>query len=208
MIYFFKTRNERLQNEYFSNRSQRRSYCGLKFLHLITDRDDNQLNEFEKCFAINCIEFGLHKILSLNELDAIDDSVSRCVDIKLIQKICSAKDQEFFQKKKLLRFWSKAAVQGIERIVIGNMNSNHYLEDIEERKVETIPDLCAHKWSHIHCMGFLNRFFTFMKECMTEENIIYEFHFKSGEDFVVCNRFNPERRTPIILPQFYTQSKN
>jgi len=204
VIYLFKSRNERVRGEYFTKQSLRRSYCGLKFLHLVTDRNDNELNESDKCFAINCVDFVGHKVLTLNEFDAIDDD-NKAVDIKMVQRISSAKDQDFFVRKKLLRFWSKACVQGIDRLVIGNIESNNYLLDIEERKVEDIPEDCAHKWSDINCLNFLNRFFAFVKSCITEEKVVFEFHFRSGEEYVVCHRIHPKCKS-TLLPEFYTQS--
>jgi len=104
-----------------------------------------------------------------------------------------------------MRFWAKALVQGIHKLVFGNRNSNNYLIDIEEREVDKIPELCSAYWSDKKCTEFLNRLFDFMSRCITEELIVYEFTFNRGEEFVEYHRINPNN-SEHILPQFYIKT--
>jgi len=153
---------------------------------------------------INSFKLDSHKVLTLNEIDAIDQN-GKTVDVKVVQTIKTSKSQEFFNRKKLMRFWAKASVQGIDQLIFGNRNSDNYLIDIEEREVDKIPELCSAYWSDKKCTEFLNRLLDFMKKCITEEIIIYEFTFNRGEECVECYRINPNN-SKHILPEFYMKA--
>ncbi len=203
-----KTRTQISINDSLYGEVNKCSFCGLKFLYFITDRNETQINEFEKHFVIKSFKLDSHKLLTLNEIDAIDQN-GKAIDVKVVEAIKTSKSQEFFNRKKLLRFWSKCSVQGIDKIVIGNRNSNNFLIDIEEREVKSIPENCSAYWSDSKCIEFLDRLLHFMKKCITEEMIVYEFSFNRGEEFVSCNRFNTINSTdisPQILPDFYINS--
>jgi len=68
----------------------KQSFCRLKFLYFITDRKDNEINEFEKHFVINSFKLDSHKVLTLNEIDAIDQN-GKTVDVKVVEAIKTSK---------------------------------------------------------------------------------------------------------------------
>ncbi|XP_054164719.1 uncharacterized protein LOC128962371 [Oppia nitens] len=198
VIYFYKTRHERSQYDNPSDRVNRRSYCLLNFFQLATDRDETDKSEYIKHFAINCVQLGSHRLMTLNEVDAIDDN-GQSVDLKLVNLIRGSRDQQFFEKKKLLRFWSKAFIQGMDKIVIANIDDN-YLKDIEVRKVSEIPESGASYWSSGRCIELLKRFLKFMKSNVKEERIVYDFDFNRGEEYVACYQTNDGKH---VIPVDY-----
>ncbi|CAG2174546.1 unnamed protein product, partial [Oppiella nova] len=145
------------------------TYCALNFLHSITDRDDNRKNEYEKHFAINCLDVDSHRLLTLNEVKAVDDKHQE-VDLKLVRAIRSARNHNFMSKK-LLKFWSKAWVQGMDQIVMANIEDDNHILDVEVRYVSQMPEQTHGKWSDDRCIEFLNRFLSFAKTCITEDRV-------------------------------------
>ncbi|CAG2113446.1 unnamed protein product [Medioppia subpectinata] len=205
VIYFYKTRSERQQNPYSVGNASRRTYCGLNFLHLITDREDIKMNEFHKFFGINCVTLDSHKLLTLNEIDAIDDN-ERPVDLKLVEESRSLRDDSYFEKKKSLRFWSKAWLQGMDEVVMATISHN-VLMDIDSKKVPELAEMGSRYWSSDQCIHFLIRFLSFMKTCITDENMIYDFSFRRGDDSVECIK-QPLNDSNAILPNSCTQESN
>ncbi|CAG2168807.1 unnamed protein product, partial [Oppiella nova] len=165
-------------------------YSALNMYHMITDRDDNRKNEYEKHFAINCLDVESHRLLTLNEVRAVDDK-HREVDLKISKPARTAWERNYFTGKKLLRFWCKGWVQGMDRVVVANIHkqNNYKVLDVEARDVSRMLGQSQGKWSDRKCIEFLNSFLTFVKTCITDENTVYEFDYKTDREFVECKSY-------------------
>ena len=174
-------------------------YSRLNLLHLTTDRRVDEINsEYDKYFAINLIEYESHRLLTLSEVDAIDDNES-IFGINTSRLIRSAKDQQFFSQNKLLRVWSKAVIQGSDRCLIANTSNDNILADIQVYKVSDILESTANYWSHIVSIDFLNRFLTFVKNTVINDKNIYEFVFNRGRKYVLNVLIRSEHRLLSLI---------
>ncbi len=179
------------------------AFLGHKFLYLISDRDINDINEFEKYFNVDRIQLNDNKLIVLNEIDAIDEK-GDLYDAKARQLVKSVRSQEIFYKKKLLRDWSQCKIRGVKSIIFGNRDEM-ILKDIGEELVDEIPERCGAYWSDVKCFQFTDRFLNFVKVCVKEELVLYEFSFDFRNRSVSCNQFVSEGNNDYFLPEFFTK---
>ncbi len=202
VIYLNRCPNLEL-NEEMDRNIDKYSFLGLKFLYLISDRDINDINEFEKYFNVDKIQMNDNKLIVLNEIDAIDEN-GNLFDAKARQLVKSNTSQQTFYKKKLLRDWSQCKIRGIKSIIFGNRDQM-ILKDIGEESVDEIPERCRDNWSDVKCFQFTDRFLSFAKVCVKEELVLYEFSFDYRNRSVFCNQIVSEENNDYFLPEFFTK---
>jgi hypothetical protein len=178
-----------------------------KFRHLVTDRSNLNTNDFERHFSIGKFKLNENKLITLNEINAIDENKN---SIKIITRIIfkSMRVIKNFDKKYYLYNWSYSTVTGVKKLVFGNFDKNHILNDIEECYVESIPESYREYWSDCKCFNFLDCLLTFMKECVTEELVIYEFEFNSDNRNITCYKHETDAQIDSFLPKWYINAES
>lgn len=191
VIFIRKIQTERVKTDHQLKQFQKDSFAILKYLHFLTDKKYDNMSEAVKCFVVNSLELADHKILSLSEIHVVDDS-DRIVEAKLLER---PNNMDHYLKKKLLRFWTKALVQGAERLVVGTKLSNS-LVSVEELTMDKIVKQCAKKWSAKYCFDSLNRFLHFLKQCLNDDNV-HELVYNRGEESIQCYRLHESIKKSI-----------
>jgi hypothetical protein len=184
---------------------QKRFYV-LQFCYLVTDRSNENMNDFERYFSIGKFKLKENKLITLNEINAIDENKNH-INLMLRAIFENMRGIKNFNKKFYLYNWSYSTVKDVEKIVFGNYDKNHMLIDIEECYVKSIPESYREYWSDIKCFNFLDRLLGFMKECVTEELVIYEFEFNRENRNITCYKHESDGQIDSFLPKWYINAE-
>jgi hypothetical protein len=164
------------------------------------------MNDFERYFSVGKFKLNENKLITLNEINAIDENKDY---LNILTKIVfeDKRGNKNFYKKYYLYYWSYSTVTGAKKIVFGNFNKNNILNDIEECDVESIPQTYREYWSDVKCLNFLDCLLTFMKECITEELVIYEFEFNNDNRNITCYKHETDGQIDSFLPKWYINAE-
>ena len=210
VIYLCKTRKEqKFQGKHGEVTQQ--SYCTLKFVWMFTDRDENQMNEHEKYFVVWKSQFGDHKMLTFNEIVAVD-GLGQFIDMKVIPSYftfdyekATFKSKKAFRQR-MLKWWCNSIISGNKQVVIGKRNVNNILTEIETKTMEDIVNYSKPHWSQHKCMDFLNRFLDFIKQNVNDELEVYQFDYNTGQDYINCFNVGPNEKFNV-LPEWFIQGQ-
>ncbi|XP_054156350.1 uncharacterized protein LOC128954777 [Oppia nitens] len=184
-----------VDNKSFTNNI---TYLATKVTQIITNGDkqaiNTAINEYEKYFKCYETNIGVHRLLLMSEIDAIDEE-DNYYDIK-----CS-KSTAFGQK--LLNWWAGCVVADIDYILVGIQDNNNVLKQIDKMAVREIPDLPRFRWNCDEAYDFVNRILNYIKELMkdAEDLDTYKVYFRKRDRNCVRSAKQPING---LLPVWFT----
>lgn len=209
-IYLSKIRHE----EIFNKRKPEvnvGAYCRARLDYLFSGREDIEgdgiINEYEKYFVIQASEFGNHNLITLSEVDALEETELGChnVEIKLTRPAQTFKAKRNKVQRDYLQWWAQAAVGGIDTIVAGYKTARNMLTDYERFDVGELAENSKTEWQTTKCYHFLDQFLQEVKKKATEEDVVYKFVFKGGDqDYVKCYKIVNPSEDNCFLPKWFT----
>ena len=175
------------------------SYFGINFLYLITNRAETEINEYDKYFCCDNISFGEHKIVVLNEIDAIDRNGNR------VEAKCRATFTDPNRYRAcLFADWTQCVVRDTKAIVYGKRSAtnNSILKAVEVMKVEDVVDKCCRNSKDSKAFSFLKQSLDFIKNCIEDELILHSFvrSYDNHSKRIACSKLSANEH---FLPELY-----
>jgi hypothetical protein len=87
----------------------------LKFCNLVTDRNNENMNHFERYFSVGKFKLNEKKLITLNEIYAIDENKNH---INIIPRVIfeNTRGIKHFHERYYLYNWSYSTVTDVEKI--------------------------------------------------------------------------------------------
>ena len=121
-------------------------------------------------------------------------------EVKTCSHYCSF---EKVARTKMIKWWAQCSLVGVEKIVCGYRNKHLIVDNIHEYSLGYILNKGKRYWSSDVCFNFLDKFLTFLKDCLSEENVLYSFYCTPKCEI----RCRKEKTTKCeILPEWYKNS--
>lgn len=197
-------------------RENQMSYGGFRFEKYITKPIDatqepqasSPDDKTEYCLVVRT-RLGSHSLVYGAEMDCVIDPRKASdplprdfAEIKTANAIYNERQLQNRRRNQMLRWWAQCYLIGIRHVVCGNRNNSLNVQSIDRYVVHDLPKECKMYWSSDLCVDFLDKFLTFMKECMVHDdpNIVYEFYWSSKQQQVTCTLTRGKRN---ILYDWY-----
>ncbi|CAL1270313.1 unnamed protein product [Larinioides sclopetarius] len=128
-------------------------------------------------------------------------------EIKTSRIKTSSVDQYKFHKYKAIMWWTQSYFAGISEIICGNRTIQGIVKSIDIHRVSALPEEARGLWSPDVCLNFCDKFLTYLKRVVTEDdyNVVYKFNYRSGDIVYSSKLINPENRYRII-PEWYKRA--
>ncbi|KAF9573772.1 hypothetical protein EC968_008051 [Mortierella alpina] len=99
--------------------------------------------------------------------------LSNYIELKTSRVISSARDQNSFERHKLLKFWAQSFLPGIPTIIVGFRDDDGNVVTVETFKTMEIPRLVRGKdgaWDTTICINFLDGVFNFLRKIIVVDD--------------------------------------
>jgi len=163
-----------------THREQMMTYWGYKFEELASipkppatlTQNDPCLRERENCIVNNHVQFcsvfktkiGSHRIIMGGEVDCLNSHTettdqSCYTELKTNRVIGNSRQEENFQKFKLLRVWGQSFLAGVSTIIFGFRDDDGMIKSLKTYKTLEIPRL-------VRSAGFVDSVLKWISECV------------------------------------------
>lgn len=179
-------------------RNNRLSFAGLRFEDFISrqidgteskpSRDEgNNYHDSIKCYNVVRFSFGGNKILLRGEVDCVipGSSASKGKQPNVHDFIEVKTSNPYLQGCKPGRWFTQCILMGVKHIVVGikrEKGDRIICDDIKAFTIDDLQSLSDGQWTEKKCFTELQKFFSVVKEKVTEESsqAIHTFAFKQG----------------------------
>ncbi|KAG0298529.1 Dom-3 Z [Linnemannia gamsii] len=99
--------------------------------------------------------------------------LSNYIELKTSRVISSAREQNSFERHKLLKFWAQSFLPGIPTIIVGFRDDDGNVVTVETFKTMEIPRLVRGKegtWDTTICINFLDAVLNFLRKQITVDD--------------------------------------
>ncbi|KAF9958286.1 decapping endonuclease targeting mRNA [Modicella reniformis] len=120
-------------------------------------------------------KIGRNSVIMGAEVDCISEPkkppphnpLSKYIELKTSRVITNAREQNNFERHKLLKFWAQSFLPGIPTIIVGFRDDNGNVLSVETFNTMEIPRLVRGKegtWDTTICINFLDGVFNFLRK--------------------------------------------
>jgi len=184
-------------------RSRRFMYMGRRFEDICTPSSSTEAADEknrEHCVVMR-IKLGEHEMLVGAEIDAISAPADakdasgkgpEYVELKTSALIESSRQQNSFERYKLLKFWIQSFLVGVPIIKCG-FRKGEILHKIETFKTLKIPSMVRGKgvWNGNVCLNFANQLLSCIKHKCSDPTKVYKISFGAPWDRVsICEKLS------------------
>jgi hypothetical protein len=127
-----------------------------------TPEQGSMLKQLETSYSVTSVTFGCHQILQLTEIDAMLET-KKAIDIMAYSE-CGEDEM----RDKLMKYWAKAIISGVQNAVLGKVGYSSQFTKLEQK---TIDDIGRESRVPVaSCMEFQDRILKWIKGHLIESN--------------------------------------
>ncbi|KAI7817367.1 RAI1 like PD-XK nuclease-domain-containing protein [Gamsiella multidivaricata] len=104
---------------------------------------------------------------------ALHNPLPSYIELKTSRVISNTREQNSFERHKLLKFWAQSFLPGIPTIIVGFRDDDGNVVKVETLKTMEIPRLVRGKegaWDTTICINFLDAVFNFLRKMIVVDN--------------------------------------
>ncbi|KAJ3166147.1 Dom-3 Z [Geranomyces variabilis] len=213
------------------------SYMGYKFEALATipfppaelcgpsdprlaERDSGTVNTNVQFCSVFKTKIGVNSIVMGAEVDCLladrkpeRDPQSAYAELKTNRVITNERQQQSFERHKLLKVWAQSFLPGIPTVIVGYRHDDGRLSHIEQRRTMDIPRSVRGTqpgiWDATVCINFADAFLTWLKEIVVidDPDTVYTIEFDGRAASLLRTETGAEGpEGPFIPPWYRNQS--
>jgi RAT1-interacting protein len=116
--------------------------------------------------------------------DPPENPVPHYLELKTFRELNTTRAISTFEQHKLLKFWAQSFLLGIPKIIVGFRSDRNSLASTQILETMKIPaqirERGTNMWDGNICINFTAKFLTFLRETITDENVVYGIQFTKG----------------------------
>ena len=129
------------------------------------------------------------------------------IELKTTRIMQYYKQKQNFARYKLLKFWAQSFLAGLPRVIVGERDDDGVVLELKTYDTMQIPSQArqfSSDWNASVCLNFLDKFLSWMKEIVVEDNpdSVYMFYFNEPFDKITVT-FSSDGHERF-LPEWFT----
>lgn len=198
-LHGMKTDAQKLELENRDEYMNKMSFSGHRFEEHVTkgmnDEEDEVRLEEGKSGQF-CIIFRSrlkdHSLVYAAEMDCVENKSElnapllnqKFIEIKTTASFDRKVQYDSFCRYKAPKWWVQSYLSGVDAIFVGFRDRDNVVRKATRLKNNSLPGLCG-SWNPQVCINFLDRFFNFLKTCVTNEMTCYRVYCLPGKS-ITC----------------------
>lgn len=211
-IYLYKlTTKQRRSNDANRNPAHDAAvYGGFRFEKMVSKRATTGRQEKDEShgdfYVVNYASINGKKLLYASQVPCFTEQADNCnLNSSNFVHLKASSSTGDVRKSRMIRWWSQSYLSGAAGILVGKRDPDFHVRDISFIRTDDMPSLCQNHWSSDEALIFLDRFLTFVKRTVVENNpyFMYEFSYRPRADFVMATEAKAVKTNRRVLPEWY-----
>lgn len=123
------------------------------------------------------------------------------IELKTSALIQSKRQQDSFERYKLLKIWVQSYLAGVTRVCVGFRSQDGIVVKIDQIETNSIPRMAGGKWSFAACLNSGDQVLSLLKkECLVEgKDMMYKLECDGNNGLYLSGPFKGDGFLPLDL---------